>query len=71
MNMSDEEITFELIEQEPAEEYGYGETGNLATYMMLDMMDKEEAEEYRKELQNKDNKAYNEYLEFEKEMKKQ
>lgn len=68
--MAEEEITFEVIEQEPTGEYGYGETGNLATYMMLDMMEPDEAERYRKELISKDKKAYEEYLEFEAEMRK-
>ena len=69
--MANEEVVDYEITVNDVEEYGYGETGNLATYSMFKyMLDDEEAEEYRKELKKEDPKAYKEYLEFEKEMKK-
>ena len=68
--VDEEKVDIEITEND-FEQYGYGETGNLATYSMFKyMLDDDEAKEYRKELKKEDPKAYKEYLEFEKEMGK-
>lgn len=59
------------IEEQTYDVEGYGVDGNIVTIMMLHrMLDKEEAEEYRKELKKENPKAYNQFLDYEKQFLK-
>ena len=70
--MVNEEIEEKYIEEDNIETYGYGDTGNLATLLMFEyMLNEDESKEYRQELKKQDKKAYDEYVEFEKEFHKQ
>lgn len=70
MAEQEEKIDVEITEND-AETYGYGDDGNLATLLMFEyMLNEDESKEYRQELKKQDKKAYEEYVEFEKEFYK-
>ena len=57
-----------ILGDESTMEYdeGYGLIGNITKYIMLnEIMNKEESEEYREELQKEDKEKYEQYLKYE------
>lgn len=48
---------------------GYGQTGNLTQYFILETLPPQQAKEHRQSLQNKNPEQYKEYLEWEQKIK--